>query len=206
MYKFAYNYDPEDVRSSEVIIASISGSGVAFGILPHEVGVDPEVVAIAPKLTKLNDLRIGETVDIGFVLNFPEHLDRVRWRAVAIYRKTDGQEKPVKGTPKSDIRRDIEIRIAEIMAEGEVWNRGELYRELFGEPFLVLTASEAEKARYEAVGHSLSHLHDIGSLSCAKVYGPGKKNATNLYYAKTTLTLGKALMGMPDLEEESEPE
>ena len=55
------NYAPEDVKTTEVIIASVSGSGVAFGILPHDVGVEPDAVAIAPKLAQLNDLRIGDT-------------------------------------------------------------------------------------------------------------------------------------------------
>lgn len=198
------NYAPEDVKTSEVIIASVSGSGVAFGILPHDVGVEPDAVAIAPKLAQLNDLRIGDTVEVSYVLNFPEHVDRIKWRAVAVYRKTDGTpEKPVHGKKPGDVRRTIEQQVQDIVMGGEVWNRGEIYVELFGESFTSLTASEVERARYEAVGHALQRLHDTSILACAKVYGPGKKNATALYYAKNTHVLSRALMGL-DVHEEGE--
>ena len=198
------NYVPEQVKTSEVIIASVSGSGVAFGILPHEVGVEPDAVAIAPKLAQLNDLRIGDTVEVSYVPNFPEHIDRIKWRAVAVYRKTDGTpEKPVHGKKPGDVRRTIEQQVQDIVMGGEVWNRGEIYVELFGESFTSLTASEVERARYEAVGHALQRLHDTSILACAKVYGPGKKNATALYYAKNTHVLSRALMGL-DVQEEGE--
>lgn len=198
------NYAPEDVKTSEIIIASVSGSGVAFGILPHDVGVEPDAVAIAPKLAQLNDLRIGDTVEVSYVPNFPEHIDRIKWRAVAVYRKTDGTpEKPVHGKKPGDVRRTIEQQVQDIVMGGEVWNRGEIYVELFGESFTSLTASEVERARYEAVGHALQRLHDTSILACAKVYGPGKKNATALYYAKNTHVLSRALMGL-DVHEEGE--
>ena len=198
------NYAPEDVKTSEIIIVSASGSGVAFGILPHEVGVEPDAVAIAPKLAQLNDLRIGDTVEVSYVPNFPEHIDRIKWRAVAVYRKTDGTpEKPVHGKKPGDVRRTIEQQVQDIVMGGEVWNRGEIYVELFGESFTSLTASEVERARYEAVGHALQRLHDTSILACAKVYGPGKKNATALYYAKNTHVLSRALMGL-DVHEEGE--
>lgn len=198
------NYVPEQVKTSEIIIASVSGSGVAFGILPHEVGVEPDAVAIAPKLAQLNDLRIGDTVEVSYVPNFPEHIDRIKWRAVAVYRKTDGTpEKPVHGKKPGDVRRTIEQQVQDIVMGGEVWNRGEIYVELFGESFTSLTASEVERARYEAVGHALQRLHDTSILACAKVYGPGKKNATALYYAKNTHILSRALMGL-DVQEEGE--
>jgi len=198
------NYAPEDVKTTEVIIASVSGSGVAFGILPHDVGVEPDAVAIAPKLAQLNDLRIGDTVEVSYVPNFPEHIDRIKWRAVAVYRKTDGTpEKPVHGKKPGDVRRTIEQQVQDIVMGGEVWNRGEIYVELFGETFTSLTASEVERARYEAVGHALQRLHDTSILACAKVYGPGKKNATALYYAKNTHILSRALMGL-DVHEEGE--
>ena len=198
------NYAPEDVKTSEIIIVSASGSGVAFGILPHDVGVEPDAVAIAPKLAQLNDLRIGDTVEVSYVPNFPEHIDRIKWRAVAVYRKTDGTpEKPVHGKKPGDVRRTIEQQVQDIVMGGEVWNRGEIYVELFGESFTSLTASEVERARYEAVGHALQRLHDTSILACAKVYGPGKKNATALYYAKNTHVLSRALMGL-DVHEEGE--
>jgi len=198
------NYAPEDVKTSEIIIVSASGSGVAFGILPHDVGVEPDAVAIAPKLAQFNDLRIGDTVEVSYVPNFPEHIDRIKWRAVAVYRKTDGTpDKPVHGKKPGDVRRTIEQQVQDIVMGGEVWNRGEIYVELFGESFTSLTASEVERARYEAVGHALQRLHDTSILACAKVYGPGKKNATALYYAKNTHVLSRALMGL-DVHEEGE--
>lgn len=198
------NYAPEDVKTSEIIIVSASGSGVAFGILPHDVGVEPDAVAIAPKLAQMNDLRIGDTVEVSYVPNFPEHADRIKWRAVAVYRKTDGTpEKPVHGKKPGEVRRTIEQRVQDVVMGGEVWNRGEIYVELFGEGFTSLTASEVERARYEAVGHALQRLHDTSILACAKVYGPGKKNATALYYAKNTHVLSRALMGL-DVHEEGE--
>lgn len=198
------NYAPEQVKESEVLIASVAGSGVAFGLLPHDPGVEPEAVAIAPKLARLNDLRIGDTVEVGYVPNFPEHADRVKWRAVAVYRKTDGTEKQGPGTKPGKARRTIEQQVQDRIMEGEVWNRAEMYVELFGESFTSLTASEVERARYEAIGHSMARLHDTGSIACAKVYGPGKKNATALYYAKNTYVLGRALMGLETVSEEGD--
>lgn len=199
------NYAPEDVKTSEVLIVSASGSGVAFGILPHDVGVEPDAVAIAPKLAKRTDLRIGDTVEVSYVLNFPEHVDRIKWRAVAVYRKTDGTpDKPVHGKKPGAVRRTIEQQVQDTVMGGEVWNRGEIYVELFGESFTSLTASEVERARYEAVGHALQRLHDTSILACAKVYGPGKKNATALYYAKNTHILSRALMGLDVHDEEGE--
>jgi hypothetical protein len=199
------NYSPEDVKASEVLIASVAGSGVAFGLLPHYPGEEPDAVAIAPKLARIHDLRIGDTVEVGYVPNFPEHADRVKYRAVAVYRKTDGTEKQGPGTKPGEARRTIEQQVQDRIMEGEVWNRAEMYVELFGETFTSLTASEIERARYEAIGHSMARLHETGIIACAKVYGPGKKNATALYYAKNTYVLGRALMGLESVnEEESE--
>jgi hypothetical protein len=196
------NYSPEDVKSSEVMVASVAGSGVAFALLPHDVGEEPDAVAIAPKLARMNDLRIGDTVEVGYVPNFPEHAERVKYRAVAVYRKTDGNEKQGPGTKPGEARRTIEQQVQDRIMEGEVWNRAEMYVELFGETFTSLTASEVERARYEAIGHSMARLHETGSIACAKVYGPGKKNATALYYAKNTYVLGRALMGLETVNEE----
>lgn len=189
------NYAPEDVRTGEVLVASISGSGVAFGFMPHRVGEDPSIVAIAPKIAKLHDIRIGETIEVGYVENFPDHIERVAWRAVVIYRKLNGEEKSLPGGKPTEARKNIEEQVLSIIKEGEVWNRSELYVELFGETFTSLTASENDRARYEAVGHSMQRLHEVGEIACAKVYGPAKKNATALYYADSTQTLGRALMG-----------
>lgn len=194
------NYAPEDVRTSEVMVASISGSGVAFAFMPHKAGEEIPIVAIAPKIAKLHDIRIGDTIEVGYVENFPEHVERVRWRAVAIYKKLDGKEKPTAGIKPTEARKTIEDQVLNIVMGGEVWNRAEMYVELFNEGFTSLTASEVERSRYEAIGHSLQRLHDTGSIACAKVYGPAKKNATALYYAKSTHVLGRAIMGLDDLE------
>lgn len=199
------NYAPEDVRTSEVLVASISGSGVAFAFMPHKVGEEPQIVAIAPKIAKLQDIRIGDTIEVGYVENFPDHVERVAWRAVAIYRKVDGTEKPLLGSKPTEVRKTTESQVLDIIMAGEVWNRGELYVELFNEGFTSVTASEVERARYEAIGHSLLRLHDMGSIACAKVYGPAKKNATALYYAKSTHVLGRALMGLDTLDTGEEP-
>lgn len=197
------NYRPEDVKTSEVLVASRAGSGVTFGMLPHAVGQEPEMVVISPRQAQSLDLRIGDTVEVGYVENFPEHIDKVRWRAVAVYRKTDGAEKAGRGVKPTEVRKTLEQQVQEIVAEGEVWNRGELYTELFNESFTSLTATETERSRYEAIGHSLARLHDTGVIACAKVYGPGKKNATAIYYAKNTQILGRALMGLETITEES---
>jgi len=193
---YTLNYRPEDVKTGEVLVASISGSGVAFAMLPYNNGEDPEMMAIAPKIVRMNDIRIGDNLEVGYVENFPDHIERVRWRLVAFYRKLDGTEKPQKGTKPTETRRTVEERVLSIIDDGEVWNRGEIYYEIFGETFVALTASDIERSRYEAVGHSLHRLHEMGSFACAKVYGPAKKNATALYYAKTTHILGRALMGL----------
>ena len=197
------NYRPEDVKTSEVLIASVAGSGVTFGMLPHDVGIEPEMVVISPKQAQNLRLRIGDTVEVSYVENYPEHSENVKWRAVAVYRRTDGTEKPAHGVKPTDARKTIEQQVQDLVMEGEVWNRAELYRELFGATFHTLTAAEVERSRYEAVGHSLARLHDTGAIACAKVYGPGKKNATTLYYAKSTHVLGRALMGLDDIEEEA---
>lgn len=198
------NYSPEDVRSSEVLIVSVAGTGVAFAFMPHDQGEEPEVVAIAPKLAQLNDLRIGDTVEVSYVPNFPEHVSRTKFRAVAVYRKTDTPDRKGPGAKPGEARRTIEQQVQDRIAEGEVWNRAEMYVDLFGEAFVSLTASEIERSRYEAIGHSMARLHDTGGIACAKVYGPGKKNATALYYAKNTHTLGRALMGLDTITEEEE--
>jgi hypothetical protein len=198
------NYAPEGVKSSEVLIVSLAGSGVAFGLLPYDQGEEPDVVVIAPKMAQINDLRIGDTVEVGYVPNFPEHAERVKFRAVAVYRKTDTPESKGSGAQPGEARRNIEQQVQDRIAEGEVWNRAEMYVELFGETFVSLTASDIERSRYEAIGHSMARLHDTGGIACAKVYGPGKKNATALYYAKNTHTLGRALMGLDTITEEEE--
>jgi hypothetical protein len=142
---------------------------------------------------------------VGYVENFPEHLERVPWRAVAIYKRTDGTEKAMAGIKPTEARKTIESQVLNIVMGGEVWNRAEMYVELFNEAFTSVTASEVERARYEAIGHSLLRLHDTGSIACARVYGPAKKNATALYYAKSTHVLGRALMGLDDLDTGAEP-
>lgn len=197
-------YNPEDVRTTEVLIASVAQSGVAFGILPHEKGQEPEMVVLSPRQAQNLNVRIGDTVEVSYVENFPDHVERIKWRAVAVYRKTDGTEKPPHGPKPTEARKTIEQQVLDIVMEGEVWNRAELYVELFNESFQTLTASEVERARYEAIGHSLARLHDTGHIACAKVYGPAKKNATTLYYAKSTQVLGRALMGLNAAAEEDE--
>lgn len=194
------NYRPEDVKTSEVLIASLAGSGVAFGMLPHEVGQEPDLVVIPPRQAERAGLRIGDTVEVGYVPNFPEYAEKVKYRAVAVYRKPE--EKTGPGGKPTEARKTIEQQVLDIVMDGEVWNRGELYVELFGDSFQTLTASDVERARYEAIGHSLARLHDTGSIACAKVYGPAKKNATTLYYAKSTQVLGRALMGLDDVNVE----
>lgn len=196
------NYRPEDVRTAEVLVASRSGSGVTFAMLPQEEGKEPEFVVISPRQAEKFELRIGDTCEVGYVENFPDHVESVKWRAVTVYRRTDGTEKAGRGHPTTPIRKTIEQQVLEVVEQGEVWNRGEMYKELFNESFTSLTASDIERARYEAIGHSLQKLHDTGSIACAKVYGPAKKNATALYYAKSTHVLGRALMGLDtDVEE-----
>jgi hypothetical protein len=160
-------------------------------------------VAIAPKIAKLHDIRIGDTIEVGYVENFPEHLERVPWRAVAIYKRTDGTEKAIAGIKPTEARKTIEDQVLSIVMNGEVWNRAEMYVELFNEAFTSVTASEVERSRYEAVGHSLQRLHDTGSIACARVYGPSKKNATALYYAKSTYVLGRSLMGLDTFDGEA---
>jgi hypothetical protein len=199
------NYAPEDVRTSEVLVASISGSGVAFAFMPHRTGEEPQVVAIAPRIAKLHGIRIGDTIEVGYVENFPEHVERVQWRAVALYRKTEGNEKSLPGGKPTEARKTIEDQVLNIVMEGEVWNRAELYAWLFDNDFTSVTASDLERSRYEAIGHSLQRLHDTGSIACARVYGPAKKNATALYYAKSTHALGRALMGLDTPDEQEEP-
>lgn len=198
------NYRPEDVRTAEVLVASRAGSGVTFGMLPQEAGKEPEFVVMSPRQAELFDLKIGDTCEVGYVENFPDHIDKVRWRAVTVYRRTDGAEKAARGAPATPVRKTVEQQVLEIVQQGEVWNRGEMYTELFNESYTSLTASDTERARYEAIGHSLQRLHDMGSIACAKVYGPGKKNATALYYAKTTHALGRALMGLDAVDDEEE--
>lgn len=198
------SYRPEDVQTAEVLIASVSGSGVTFGILPYEQGQEPEMVVLSPRQAQGVNARIGDTVEVSYVENFPEHVEKIKWRAVAVYRKTDGTEKPARGIKPTESRKTIEQQVLEIVCGGEVWNRAELYKDLFGATFQTLTASEVERARYEAIGHSLARLHDTGAIACAKVYGPAKKNATTLYYAKNTQVLGRALMGLEDVDGEEE--
>ena len=199
------NYEPEDVKTTEVMIASVAGSGVAFGVMPHKQGEEPRIVAIAPRVAKLNDLRIGDTVEVGYVPNFPEHVERVPFRAVAVYRKTDGAEKPTLGLKPSEMRRTIEQQVQDLVTDGGVWNRGMVYEHLFGEPFVSVTASEAERSRYEAVGHSMMRLHETGVIACAKVYGPSKKNATAIFYGKSTNLLCRSLSGAK-VQDEGEQE
>lgn len=200
------NYRPEDVRTAEVLIASRSASGVSFGMLPQEEGKEPEFVVVSPRQSESFNLRIGDTCEVGYVENFPEHVEKIKWRAVTVYRRTDGEDKAARGAPATAVRKTIEQQVLEVVEQGEVWNRGEMYTELFNESFTSLTASDTERARYEAIGHSMARLHDTGSIACAKVYGPGKKNATALYYAKSTHVLGRALMGLDVTVEEEEGE
>ena len=112
------NYAPEDVRTSEAMVASISGSGVAFAFMPHNMGEEPQIVAIAPKIAKLHDIRIGDTIEVGYVENFPEHLERVRWRAVAIYKRTDGADKAAAGIKPTEARKTIEDQVLNIVMGG----------------------------------------------------------------------------------------
>jgi hypothetical protein len=189
------NYAPEDVKTSEVLIAARAGSGVTFGMLPHQPGEEPEIVAISPRQAEAVNLRIGDTVEVGYVENFPEHVDRVPWRAVAVYGKPLSDGPGVRGVKPTEVRKTVEQQVANIVDEGEVWNRGLMYEEMFGQGYVALTASDTERRRYEAVGHALARLHDTGKIACAKVYGPGKKNATSLFYATTTQALARVLLG-----------
>lgn len=193
------NYDPENVRSGKAYIASIAGSGVAFGFLVMGVGEEPQAVAIAPKMAQLKDLRIGDTFELGYVENFPEHITRVPWRAVAVYGKVDKVlSTKAQGPSSTNSRRTIEEQVLAFIEEGEVWNRAELYYEMFNETFVSATASEVERSKYDAIGQCLLRLHNTGSIACAKVYAPAKANASALYYAKTTHILGRYLMGLDD--------
>ena len=196
------NYDPKKVRTGEAIIISITGSGVAFAAFPHHPDEDPETVVIAPRYMTRFDVRIGDTVEIGFVGNYPDHIERCPYRAVAVYKKIDflgEQEVASRGRPITTERQGLDARVRETILQGEVWNRSYMYGEMFGTVYESLTATNNEKARYEAVGGIMLTMHNDGECSMAKIYGPSKKNATAVYYAKDTQTLIRSIMGMdPD--------
>lgn len=195
------NYDPSEVRTSKVRVASAAASGVAFAFINEGTSAaPPEAVAIAPAMARMNNLRIGEVVEVSYVPNFPEHAHRVPWRAVAVYR--DEQREAAK--PAAPPRQTLEQQVQDLVMGGEVWNRAEVYVELFNERFDSSTASEVQRTRYDAVGAALLRLHDTSILARAKVYAPGKKHATAVYYAKSTHVLGRALMGLDVHEEEDE--
>ena len=195
------NYDPSEVRTSKVRVASAAASGVAFAFINEGTSAaPPEAVAIAPAMARMNNLRIGEVVEVSYVPNFPEHAHRVQWRAVAVYR--DEQREAAK--PAAPQRQTLEQHVQNVVMGGEVWNRAEVYVELFNERFDSSTASEVQRTRYDAVGAALQRLHDTSILACAKVYAPGKKHATAVYYAKSTHVLGRALMGLDVTDQEGE--
>ena len=196
------NYDPSEVRTSKVRVASAAASGVAFAFINEGTSVaPPEAVAIAPAMARMNNLRIGEVVEVSYVPNFPEHAHRVQWRAVAVYRDEQREAaKPVAPPP----RQTLEQQVQDLVMGGEVWNRAEVYVDLYNERFDSSTASEVQRTRYDAVGAVLQRLHDTSILACAKVYAPGKKHATAVYYAKSTYVLGRALMGLDVTDQEGE--
>jgi len=195
------NYDPSEVRTSKVRVASAAASGVVFGFISEGTSVaPPEAVAIAPAMARFNNLRIGEVIDVSYVPNFPEHAHRVPWRAVAVYR--DEQREAAK--PAAPPRQTLEQQVQDLVMGGEVWNRPEVYVDLYNERFDSSTASEVQRTRYDAVGAALQRLHDTSILACAKVYAPGKKHATAVYYAKSTHVLGRALMGLDVTDQEGE--
>jgi hypothetical protein len=197
------NYDPSEVRTSKVRVASAAASGVVFGFISDGTKESPsEAVAIAPAMARMNNLRIGELIDVSYVPNFPEHAHRVQWRAVAVYRDEQREAAKPAAAPQ---RQTLEQQVQDLVMGGEVWNRPEVYVDLYNERFDSSTASEAQRTRYDAVGAALQRLHDTSILACAKVYAPGKKHATAVYYAKSTHVLGRALMGLdvPDQEGEA---
>jgi hypothetical protein len=197
------NYDPSEVRTSKVRVASAAASGVVFGFISDGTKESPsEAVAIAPAMARMNNLRIGELIDVSYVPNFPEHAHRVQWRAVAVYRDEQREAAKPAAAPQ---RQTLEQQVQDLVMGGEVWNRPEVYVDLYNERFDSSTASEVQRTRYDAVGAALQRLHDTSILACAKVYAPGKKHATAVYYAKSTHVLGRALMGLdvPDQEGEA---
>jgi hypothetical protein len=197
------NYDPSEVRTSKVRVASAAASGVVFGFISDGTKESPsEAVAIAPAMARMNNLRIGELIDVSYVPNFPEHAHRVQWRAVAVYRDEQREAAKPAAAPQ---RQTLEQQVQDLVMGGEVWNRPEVYVDLYNERFDSSTASEVQRTRYDAVGAALQRLHDTSILACAKVYAPGKKHATAVYYAKSTYVLGRALMGLdvPDQEGEA---
>jgi len=197
----ALNYDPSEVRTSKGRVASAAASGVVFGFISEGTSVaPPEAVAIAPAMARFNNLRIGEVIDVSYVPNFPEHAHRVPWRAVAVYR--DEQREAAK--PAAPPRQTLEQQVLDVVMGGEVWNRAEVYVDLFNERFDSWTATEVQRAKYNAIGAALQRLHDTSSIACAKVYAPGRKNATSVYYAKNTYVLGRALMGLDVTDQEGE--
>ncbi len=203
------NYDPKDVKTTDVSIASLSGSGVAFGHLIKNGTVTEEAVAVAPRLARFNNLRIGDVVEVAYVENFPDHVARVPWRAVAVYTRGDQvfetpAQAPMTKAPEQVRPVSIETRIKELVLGGEVWNRAEVYKELYGKTYTSSSASDVERGRYGLIGNTRMRLHDDGTLACAKAYAPGKRNASALYYAKSTHVLGRALMGLDVTEEDGE--
>ena len=204
------NYDPEDVQTGKAYIASIAGSGVAFGFLIVGIGEPPQTVAIAPKLAQMKDVRIGDTFEISYVGNFAEHSDRVPWRAVALYNRVEGSmpkvQEPTSGSRATDPkqstynRRTIEGQIMTFMAEGSVWDRDELYIEIFSEDFDLEKASEEARVKHDGIGQCLQRLHDTGQIACAKVFAPASKVADGIYYAQTVDILAQALMGYEEAE------
>lgn len=207
------NYDPSKVRTSKVRVASAAASGVAFAFINEGTSAaQPEAVAIAPAMARMNNLRIGEVIDVSYVPNFPEHAHRVQWRAVAVYRDEPREEaKPAPlaaiaalAEPTPPSRQTLEQQVLDVVMGGEVWNRAEVYVELFNERFDSWTATEVQRTKYNAVGAALQRLHDTSSIACAKVYAPGRKNATSVYYAKNTYVLGRALMGLDVTDQEGE--
>jgi hypothetical protein len=81
------NYNPDEVRTDTVLITSIAGAGMAFGIL--EGGDHVGSSAIIPRrVVERMEVRIGERLEGSYTENFPDHVARVPFRVLALYRKT----------------------------------------------------------------------------------------------------------------------
>jgi hypothetical protein len=91
------NYNPDEVKSATVLVTSIAGAGMAFGILQDCDDKGGNVI-IPRRVVERMDVRIGEHIECSYTENFPDHVARVPFRILALYRKNSTPTASVKGT------------------------------------------------------------------------------------------------------------
>lgn len=156
-----HQFDPQDVKDTDVMIYSVSFAGNAYGRDPR--AENQGSIFFNKSITTQFDLKPGDVVRARYVPNYPDRAEVVPWRAIFVF----GEAEVVQPEPASVLaeppvpQASVVDRVHALLSGGGVWTVATAFEWLFPGKSRVTSVTE-----YNAVSAALRSLFARGH--CAK--------------------------------------